>query len=43
MSHWSFVSAAYGVTLLATLALLLWAWAGMRRAERAADELKRRQ
>ena len=41
MNQWSFVAAAYAVTLLATLGLLMWAWAGMRRAERAADELKR--
>ena len=41
MNHGAFIAAAYAVTLLATAALLLWAFAGMRRAERAADELKR--
>jgi uncharacterized protein (TIGR03382 family) len=42
MSHWPFVSAAYGVTILATVGLLLWAYLSMRRAESAADELSRK-
>jgi len=42
MNPWPFVAAAYGVTLLATLGLLLWAWSAMRRAEAAAEELKRK-
>ena len=41
MNHWSFVAAAYAVTLVATAALLAWAWASMRRAEARADALKR--
>jgi hypothetical protein len=41
MSQWPFVTAAYGVAVALTLALLLWAYASMRRAEAAADALKR--
>ena len=41
MNHWSFVTAAYAVALVATVGLLLWAYASMRKAEAAADELKR--
>ena len=42
MNHWAFVTAAYAVALVATLGLLLWALLTMRRAEAAADELKRK-
>ena len=42
MNHWAFVTAAYAVALVATLGLLAWAWMTMRRAEAAADEIKRR-
>ncbi len=42
MSLWPFVIAAYAFILLATAGLLLWTAAGMRRAERAVDALKRR-
>ena len=42
MNQWSFVTAAYAVALVATLGLLLWAYASMRKAEVAADELKRK-
>ena len=42
MNPWPFVTAAYALTIAATVALLLWAWVGMRRAEASADELKRR-
>jgi Heme exporter protein D (CcmD) len=41
MNHWSFVIAAYAITLVATAVLLAWAYASMRKAEGAADELKR--
>lgn len=41
MSHWSFVTAAYAVALIATAGLLTWAFASMRRAEAAAEKLKR--
>ena len=42
MSPWTFVAGAYAVALIATVGLLLWAYASMRKAEAAADELKRR-
>jgi hypothetical protein len=43
MNHWAFVTAAYAVAALATVGLLAWAYATMRKAEAAADELKRRR
>jgi len=43
MSHWAFVAAAYAVAVIATVCLLAWAYATMRKAEAAADELKRRR
>lgn len=42
MNAWFFVTAAYAVAILLTIALLLWAFASMRRAEAAADALKRK-
>jgi hypothetical protein len=41
MNPWPFVIAAYLVTIVATAALILWAYASMRRAEAAADKLRR--
>lgn len=42
MNPWPFVIAAYAIAISVTLALLGWAWAGMRRAEAAAEELTRK-
>jgi hypothetical protein len=42
MNHWPFVIAAYGIAIGGTVALLAWAYVTMRRAEAAADELKRK-
>ncbi len=42
MNPWPFVIAAYGVAVTLTLVLLLWAYGSMRRAEAAADALKRK-
>ena len=42
MNPWVFVIAAYGVAIALTLALLVWAYASMRRAEAAADALTRK-
>ena len=42
MNHWSFVIAAYVIAIGGTVALLAWASVTMRRAEAAADELKRK-
>jgi hypothetical protein len=41
MNQWAFVVAAYGAAVALTLALLLWSFGSMRRAETAADALKR--
>ena len=41
MNPWPFVIAAYGVAVAGTVGLLLWSYAAMRRAEAAADSLKR--
>ena len=43
MNHWAFIIAAYAVALFGVSGLLAWAYATMRRAEAAADELKRPQ
>ena len=43
MNHWAFVTAAYAVAVIATACLLAWAYATMRKAEAAADELKRQR
>jgi hypothetical protein len=42
MNPWMFVVAAYYVAIALTVGLLLWAYASMRRAEAAADALKRK-
>ena len=42
MSPWPFVIGAYWVAVTLTVGLLLWAFASMRRAEAAADALKRK-
>ena len=41
MNLWLFVIGAYAVAVLATCGLLAWAFASMRRAEVAAEALKR--
>ena len=41
MNHWAFVTAAYAVTALGMGGLALLSWAAMRRAEKAADALRR--
>jgi hypothetical protein len=42
MNPWQFVIAAYGIAIALVVVLLLWAYASMRRAEAAADALKRK-
>jgi hypothetical protein len=42
MNPWPFVAAAYAVAVALTTALLLWSFASMRRAEAAADALRRK-
>ena len=41
MNQWSFVLAAYGLVISATLILLLAGWRAMRRAEADADAVRR--
>ena len=41
MSPWPFVAAAYALTIIAVAGLALWAYASMRRAEAAADSLRK--
>ena len=42
LDPWDFVIAAYAVGLLGTVAMLVWSWLAMRRAERRRDEVRRR-
>lgn len=42
MNQWAYVIAAYGLTLLATIAMIAWSWTAMRRAEADAEAAKRR-
>jgi hypothetical protein len=41
MNQWSFVLAAYGVVIIATIVLLLASWRAMRDAEAAAEAVRR--
>lgn len=43
MNQWAFVVAAYGVTGVATISLVAWAFLSMRSAEANAEALKRRK
>jgi hypothetical protein len=42
MNPWPFVIAAYSVAIGLTAALVIWAYASMRRAEASADALTRK-
>jgi hypothetical protein len=42
MNPWAFVIAAYWVAICLTAGLIGWSYASMRRAEAAADALKRK-
>ena len=41
LDQWDFVIAAYAVGLVGTLAMLVWSWLAMRRAEKRRDEVRR--
>lgn len=43
MNHWTFIAAAYAVTLLGTLGVTLWSYIDMRQAERRAEALRDRR
>ena len=42
LDQWDFVIAAYLVGVGATLALVVWSWAAMKRAERRREEARRK-
>ena len=42
LDQWDFVIACYVVTIVATLAVIVWSWAEMRSAEKRRDEVKRK-
>jgi roadblock/LC7 domain-containing protein len=42
MNHWPFIAAAYAVTIAGTVGVLVASFLRMRRAERQADALARR-
>ena len=41
MNPWPFVIAAYALTLIGTGGLVFWSWRAMRRAEHAAEQLRK--
>ncbi len=41
MNHWAFVGAAYAIVALASAGVAWLSWRAMRRAEAAADALRR--
>lgn len=42
MNPWPFVIAAYGITIIGTIATSIWAWRAARLAEARADTLRDR-
>ena len=40
LNQWDFVIAAYAIGVGATLALVAWSWAAMKRAERRREEAR---
>lgn len=40
MNHWSFIIAAYALTIVGTLGVTVWSLVAMRRAEAEADALR---
>ena len=42
LDQWDVVIAAYAVGLVGTIAMIIWSWMAMRRAERRRDEVRRR-
>ncbi|WP_146193630.1 heme exporter protein CcmD [Sphingosinicella humi] len=41
MNHWTFILAAYALTIVGTLGVTLWSLVAMRRAEAEAEALRR--
>ncbi len=42
MNHWPFIAAAYGITLIGSVAVAIASWRAMRSAEAAAEKVTRR-
>tara|TARA_B100002049_G_scaffold226631_1_gene199661 strand:+ start:478 stop:618 length:141 start_codon:yes stop_codon:yes gene_type:complete len=42
LDQWDFVIAAYAVGILSTVAMIVWAWADMKRAEKRREESRRK-
>ena len=40
---WPYIIAAYAITIIGTLAVTFWSWRAMRKAERDAEALGKRQ
>ena len=40
---WPFIVAAYAIAILGTIVVTYWSWRAMRKAERGAEALSRRQ
>ena len=40
MNHWPFIIAAYVLTIIATVTVLVWSLTAMRRAEAAVNDLR---
>lgn len=40
LDQWLYVYAAYGIVLVATLGMVGWSWASMRRAEKKRDKVR---
>jgi nucleoside recognition membrane protein YjiH len=40
LDQWDFVIAAYAISVAATLALVVWSWLAMKRAERRREEAR---
>jgi len=42
LDQWTFVVAAYAVTIVATLALVGWSWLSLKAAERKCDDSRKK-
>jgi nucleoside recognition membrane protein YjiH len=40
LDQWDFVIAAYAISVAATLALVVWSWLAMKRAEKRREEAR---
>ncbi len=42
LDQWDYVVAAYAIGVLGTLAMIVWSWAAMRRAEARREQARRK-